>query len=433
MGINLLLLGSGGREHALAWKLAHSTATANLYCAPGNAGTESIATNIDFDIIDPSTVRQWSEEHAIDLVIVGPEDPLASGVGDELRAVGIPCLGPNKGAARIETSKIWAKHLMVKAGIPTAQYRVFEDENTALTYLAQVEYPAVIKADGLALGKGVMIADNFASAKKAVQNIMTDRMFGDAGSQILVEECLIGEELSAFAITDGQTFKMLPFARDYKRIADGDLGPNTGGMGSYSPVAIADEKLGKEVENSIFEPILRALAESGNVYQGFLFAGLMLTTDGIKVIEFNARLGDPETQVILPLFDGDFADIAYLAAVGKLKKAQFEIASGAACCVVMSSGGYPLDYKTGYPIHGLNHPHQNTLLFQAGMTTCNGQLVTNGGRVLSVVGLGDSLSQARTNAYASINNVSFKDAYHRKDIGTDNPARSRSKRKATQL
>ena len=322
---------------------------------------------------------------------------------------------------------------MVNAGIPTAHYRVFQDENTALSYLQKVEYPAVIKADGLALGKGVIIADNFAAAETAVRNIMTDRVFGDAGSQILVEECLIGEELSAFAIADGQTFKMLPFARDYKRIADGNLGPNTGGMGSYSPVAIADENLGKEIEKSIFEPILRALAESGNIYQGFLFAGLMLTTDGIKVIEFNARLGDPETQAILPLFDGDFADIAYLAAVGKLKKAQFQIASGAACCVVMSSGGYPLDYKTGYPVHGLDHPHRHTLLFQAGMTTCNGHLLTNGGRVLSVVGLGDSLNQARTNAYDYVKHVSFKDAYHRKDIGTANLARSRSKGKATQL
>ena len=208
MGINLLLLGSGGREHALAWKLLQSTTVENLYCAPGNAGTQSIATNIDFDITDPGVVRQWSEKHAIDLVVIGPEDPLASGVGDELRAVGIPCLGPNRGAAQIETSKIWAKNLMLQAGIPTAKFEVFQDENTALTYLAQVEYPAVIKADGLALGKGVMIVHDFESAEKAVRNIMTDRMFGDAGSQILVEECLVGEELSAFAITDGQTFKI---------------------------------------------------------------------------------------------------------------------------------------------------------------------------------------------------------------------------------
>ncbi len=393
---------------------------------PGNPGTASLATNVDLNAADPEAVRNWAEDNAIDLVVVGPENPLAAGVGDELRAAGIPCLGPDKGAARIESSKIWAKRLMVESGIPTAAFEVFQDADDAIDHLARIEYPAVVKADGLALGKGVVVARDFAAAEAAVRRIMTERVFGDAGDQILVEQCLVGQELSAFAIADGQTCRMLPFARDFKRIGDGDMGPNTGGMGSYSPVALLDEELGRTIAEEVFEPILRALDESGNPYLGFLFAGLMLTEDGVKVIEFNCRLGDPETQAILPLLDGDFADTVYLAANGRLPEANLSILSGSTCCVVLASEGYPADYDTGFPVEGLDDLGEDVLVFQAGTALRDGRLLTNGGRVLAVVGLGDDLADARDNAYGGLDSVSFEGAYYRADIGADDPVRMRS-------
>lgn len=417
MGIRLLVLGGGGREHTMVWKLAQSATIDDLFCAPGNPGTASLATNVELDPADPEAVRNWAEDNAIDLVVIGPEDPLAAGVGNELRAAGIPCLGPDKGAARIESSKIWAKRLMVESGVPTAAFEVFNDVDEAIEYLARIEYPAVVKADGLALGKGVVVARDFAAAEEAVRRMMTERVYGEAGAQILVEECLVGEELSAFAIADGEIFRMLPFARDYKQIGDGDLGPNTGGMGSYSPVALPDEAFGQTIERTVFEPILRALAESGNPYQGFLYAGLMLTAEGVKVIEFNARLGDPETQAILPLLGGDFADTAYLAARGRLAEANLEIISGSTCCVVMASEGYPADYETGFRIDGLSDVGDDLLIFQAGTSVRNEELVTSGGRVLAVVGLGDDLENARLRAYGALETVSFEGAYYRADIG----------------
>ena len=426
MGIRLLVLGGGGREHALVWKLVQSATIDDLFCAPGNPGTASLATNVDLNAADPEAVRNWAEDNAIDLVVVGPENPLAAGVGDELRAAGIPCLGPDKGAARIESSKIWAKRLMVESGIPTAAFEVFQDADDAIDHLARIEYPAVVKADGLALGKGVVVARDFAAAEAAVRRIMTERVFGDAGDQILVEQCLVGQELSAFAIADGQTCRMLPFARDFKRIGDGDMGPNTGGMGSYSPVALLDEELGRTIAEEVFEPILRALDESGNPYLGFLFAGLMLTEDGVKVIEFNCRLGDPETQAILPLLDGDFADTVYLAANGRLPEANLSILSGSTCCVVLASEGYPADYDTGFPVEGLDDLGEDVLVFQAGTALRDGRLLTNGGRVLAVVGLGDDLADARDNAYGGLDSVSFEGAYYRADIGADDPVRMRS-------
>ena len=426
MGIRLLVLGGGGREHALVWKLVQSATIDDLFCAPGNPGTASLATNVDLNAADPEAVRNWAEDNAIDLVVVGPENPLAAGVGDELRADGIPCLGPDKGAARIESSKIWAKRLMVESGIPTAAFEVFQDADDAIDHLARIEYPAVVKADGLALGKGVVVARDFAAAEAAVRRIMTERVFGDAGDQILVEQCLVGQELSAFAIADGQTCRMLPFARDFKRIGDGDMGPNTGGMGSYSPVALLDEELGRTIAEEVFEPILRALDESGNPYLGFLFAGLMLTEDGVKVIEFNCRLGDPETQAILPLLDGDFADTVYLAANGRLPEANLSILSGSTCCVVLASEGYPADYDTGFPVEGLDDLGEDVLVFQAGTALRDGRLLTNGGRVLAVVGLGDDLADARDNAYGGLDSVSFEGAYYRADIGADDPVGMRS-------
>ncbi len=422
MGIRVLVLGGGGREHTLVWKLAQSATIDDLFCAPGNPGTMTLATNVELNTSDPEEVRNWAEANAIDLVVIGPEDPLAAGVGNELRTAGIPCLGPDKGAARIESSKVWAKRLMVESGVPTAAFEWFVDVDEAIDYLARIEYPAVVKADGLALGKGVVVARDFAAAEAAVRSMMIERVFGEAGEQILVEECLVGEELSAFAIADGQTYRMLPFARDFKSIGDGDLGPNTGGMGSYSPVPLPNEEFEQTIAESIFEPILRALADSGNPYQGFLYAGLILTAKGVKVIEFNARLGDPETQAILPLLGGDFADIAYLAASGRLAEVNLEIISDSTCCVVMASEGYPADYDTGFTIEGLRDVGKDVLVFQAGTALRDEKLVTSGGRVLAVVGLGDDLEHARLRAYESLETVFFEGAYYRADIGAGRPS-----------
>lgn len=422
MGMRLLVLGGGGREHALVWKLSQSSTIDDLFCAPGNPGTATMATNVPINAADPIEVRTWAEHNAIDLVVVGPEDPLAAGVGDELREAGLLCLGPNKGAARIESSKVWAKNLMIESGVPTAAFEVFDDPESAIDYLARIEYPAVVKADGLALGKGVVVARGFDQAEAAVLAMMTDRRFGEAGTRILVEDCLVGQELSAFAITDGKTHLMLPFARDFKRLGDGDLGPNTGGMGSYSPVALQDDALRTVIEERIIQPTLQALAKSGHPYQGFLYAGLMITERGPEVIEFNCRLGDPETQAILPLLEGDLADAALLAAQGRLSEAHLGIASGSACCVVLASGGYPGEYEKGLPISGIDGVGPGALVFQAGTATDGDQLVTNGGRVLAVVGLGADLKESRANAYANIDTVVFDGAQHRADIAAHDPA-----------
>ncbi len=420
--MRLLVLGGGGREHALVWKLAQSPAVDDLFCAPGNPGTATLATNVPLNAADPVEVRVWAEENAIDLVVVGPEDPLAAGVGDELRRAGLLCLGPDKGAARIESSKVWAKNLLADNGIPTGAFEVFDDSHSAIDYLAQIEYPAVVKADGLALGKGVVVAREFAEAEAAVEGMMTDRVFGAAGNTILVEECLFGQELSAFAITDGKNHLMLPFARDFKRVGDGDVGPNTGGMGCYSPVALQDDALRQEIEEVVMQPTLQALAASGNPYVGFLYAGLMITADGPQVIEFNCRLGDPETQAIMPLLNGDLADAALLAAQGRLTEAHLDIAASSATCVVLASGGYPGGYDTGCPISGVADVGEDALVFQAGTALNGEELVTNGGRVLAVVGLGDDVSASRAAAYANLEMVDFDGAQHRGDIAAHDPA-----------
>ncbi len=421
--MNVLVLGGGGREHAISWKLSQSPSIDRLYCAPGNPGTALHATNVDTDVTDFESVAKFATAAEVDIVIVGPEDLLANGVVDTLNSAGIRCLGPLAAAARIESSKAWAKTLMAEAGVPTAAFEVSDRADKALEILEQSAFPVVVKADGLALGKGVTVARSLAEARQAVQSLMIDREFGDAGDSVVIEDCLVGQEISAFAISDGQSLKMLPFARDFKRVFDNDEGPNTGSMGCYSPVGIVDPELADEIEKTIMRPTLDTLASRGSPYVGFLYAGLMITDDGPRVVEFNCRLGDPEAQAILPLLDCDFAEVALLATEGRLQEAQLRIDDAATCCVVVASGGYPGKYTTGHPISGAAEANEVALIFHAGTAERDGTLETAGGRVLSVVGRGENLSEARGRAYEAIGNITFSGAYNRTDIAATDPER----------
>ena len=421
--MNVLVLGGGGREHALCWKLAQSPSLDRLYCAPGNPGTALHATNVEVDPADHESLTRFATSAEIDVVIVGPEDLLAGGVADALAAAGVKCLGPSAAAARIESSKSWANDLMAEAGIPSAAFEVADDPDSALEILDRSTFPIVVKADGLALGKGVTVARSLAEARQAVRSMMIERNFGGAGDRVVIEECLFGQEVSAFALTDGRSLKMLPFARDFKRVYDNDEGPNTGSMGCYSPVAMVDTALADEIEQIIMRPTLDALARRGAPYVGFLYAGLMITDSGPRVVEFNCRLGDPEAQAILPFLDCDFAEVALLAADSRLEEAQFQIGGGAVCCLVTASGGYPGKYTTGYPISGVDEAGELALLFHAGTAERNGNLLTAGGRVLWIAGQGANLRDARQRAYEAISKIAFKNSHHRTDIAATDPER----------
>ncbi len=421
--MNVLVLGGGGREHSICWKLSHSRSVDNLFCAPGNPGTAFHASNVETDVADFDSVANFATDAEIDVVIVGPEDLLANGVADALKEAGIRCLGPLAAAARIESSKAWAKNLMAEAGVPTAAFEVTDRADKAFEIVERSSFPVVVKADGLALGKGVTVAGSLAQARQAVQSLMVDRDFGDAGDSVIIEDCLFGQEVSAFAISDGRSLKMLPFARDFKRVFDDDDGPNTGSMGCYSPVAIVDPRLADEIETTIMRPTVDALARRGTPYVGFLYAGLMIGGDGPRVVEFNCRLGDPEAQAILPLLDCDFAEVALLAAEGRLDEAKLRIDEAASCCIVAASGGYPGKYRTGHRISGIAEANDVALVFQAGTAERDGILETSGGRVLSVVGRGKHLGEARTRAYEAIGKITFNGAHHRTDIAATDPER----------
>ena len=421
--MNVLVLGGGGREHAICWKLAQSPSLDRLYCAPGNPGTALHATNVEVDPADHGSLTSFAARANIDLVVVGPEDLLAGGVADALAAAGVRCLGPVAAASRIESSKSWANELMAEAGVPSAAFEVTDDPDSAFEILDRSNFPIVVKADGLAAGKGVTVAGSPEEARQAVQTMMIDRAFGDAGERVVIEECLVGQEVSAFALTGGKSLKMLPFARDFKRVNDNDEGPNTGSMGCYSPVAMVDPALADEIERTIMRPTLDALARRGTPYVGFLYAGLMITDDGPRVVEFNCRLGDPEAQVVLPLLDCDFAEVSLLAAESRLEEAQLHTADGAACCVVTASGGYPGKYTIGHPIEGIAEAEEIALVFHAGTAEQNGNLQTAGGRVLSVVGQGADLDGARQRAYEAIDKIAFANSHHRTDIAANDPER----------
>lgn len=421
--MRVLVVGGGGREHAIVWKLAQSPIVDEIFCAPGNPGTARLAENLSLRASDIQGLRDWSKSSGVELVIVGPEEPLAAGIADALQEDGIRCFGPSAAAARIESSKAWAKRLMVEAGIPTASFGTFEDAGAALEHLRRRPLPVVIKADGLTAGKGVTVAESRADAETAVRALMIDGEFGGAGRVTVIEDCLEGQELSAFALSDGRSLKMLPCARDFKRAYDGDAGPNTGSMGCYSPVGMADAGLIAEIEARVMRPALAALAEMGNAYVGFLYAGLMIADDGPRVLEFNCRLGDPEAQAILPLVDGDLAEACLLALEGQIEAAELGTGRGATCCVVMASGGYPGRYATGHAIGGLEDANSPALVFHAGTAERDGAIVTAGGRVLSVVGRGENLAAARRAAYDGVGRIEFKDAHYRTDIGALDPER----------
>ena len=412
--MNILVIGSGGREHALYWKLSESPQTEQIYAIPGNPGMGASAA-IALD--DHAAILRFVKEHEIGLVVVGPEVPLMNGLVDELEAAGIRTFGPRANAAEIEGSKSFAKDLMKKYGIPTARYEVFTAAEPARAYIRQEGAPIVVKADGLAAGKGVIVAMTEQEALDAVDAIMEDHSFGDAGARVVIEEFMEGEEASLLAFTDGTTIRPMISAQDHKRAYDGDRGPNTGGMGTYAPAPVMTPEMTERAVEEILKPTIAAMAKEGRVYRGCLYLGLMVTADGPKVVEFNARFGDPETQVVLPLLDSDLVAIMCACADGTLADVPIRWKDGAAVCVVLASGGYPGHYDKGQEIHGLADAEaMGALVFHAGTAMKDGKLVTNGGRVLGVVGRGADISSAVDAAYAAATKISFKDAYYRKDI-----------------
>ena len=412
--MNILVIGSGGREHALCWKLSESPQTEQIYAIPGNPGMGASAA-IALD--DHAAILRFVKEHEIGLVVVGPEVPLMNGLVDELEAAGIRAFGPRANAAEIEGSKSFAKDLMKKYGIPTARYEVFTAAEPARAYIRQEGAPIVVKADGLAAGKGVIVAMTEQEALDAVDAIMEDHSFGDAGARVVIEEFMEGEEASLLAFTDGTMIRPMISAQDHKRAYDGDRGPNTGGMGTYAPAPVMTPEMTERAVEEILKPTIAAMAKEGRVYRGCLYLGLMVTADGPKVVEFNARFGDPETQVVLPLLDSDLVAIMCACADGTLADVPIRWKDGAAVCVVLASGGYPGHYEKGQEIHGLADAEaMGALVFHAGTAMKDGKLVTNGGRVLGVVGRGADISSAVDAAYAAAAKISFKDAYYRKDI-----------------
>lgn len=420
--MNILVIGGGGREHAIVWKLAQSRKVGKLYCAPGNAGMEGLAECVPIAVLDFPAIIDFCQSHAIDRVLVAPDDPLALGLVDELEEAGIRAFGPCRAAARIEASKAYAKDLMCRYGIPTAQFQVFTDMEQALAALETSAYPVVVKADGLALGKGVVIAPDKTEAERAVRLMMAEHAFGKAGGTILLEEFLTGPELTVLAFSDGRTVKPMATSRDHKRALDGDLGPNTGGMGAISPGADLTPEQLADMQATIFQPTIDALLEEGAPFKGVIYFGLMLTPDGPKVIEYNARFGDPEAQTVLPLLKTDLVDVMDAVLDGRLDNLPVEYSSDCACCVVMASGGYPGPYRTGFPIAGLDQPgnqdQPNVLVFHAGTRRNEqGDVVTAGGRVLGVTALAPTLPEAIGRAYAAVARIHFQDAHYRKDIG----------------
>ncbi len=418
--LKVLVVGSGAREHAIAWRLTRSPRVGTLYAAPGNGGTATLCTNLEGSAEDPQGLARLAEDHAVDVTIVGPEQPLAAGVVDLFESRGLRAFGPTRAAAQIEASKSFARELMARNGVPSPDFQVFDDYGRAREFLSRHGGPVVVKADGLAAGKGVTVCRSPAQALEALSACMAIRSFGPAGDRVVVEECMEGREVSVFAFTDGTHLSSMVAACDYKRLSDGDDGPNTGGMGSYAPPELWSEGLEERVRREIMEPVLRALRESGAPYKGVLYAGLMLTETGPRVLEFNCRLGDPETQVILPLMRTDLLDVALACIDGGLDRMPIEWDRGACAGVVLASGGYPGAYRKGLPIHGLQDVDEDVLVFHAGTKRtgpeCDAPTVTDGGRVMTVVGRGPALAQARERAYDNVSRIHFDGLLYRRDI-----------------
>lgn len=416
--MKVLVVGGGGREHAIVRSLSKSPNVTELYCAPGNGGIAALAECVPIKATDTAAMVAWAKEHAIDFVVVAPDDPLALGLVDALETAGIPAFGPRANAAVIEASKVFSKQLMDKYHIPTAKYRSFTDLDAALAYIRQEGAPIVVKADGLALGKGVVVAQTVAEAEEAARSMLAEGRFGAAGAQVVVEECMTGPEVTVLCFVDGEHLSPMPSSRDHKRAFDGDRGPNTGGMGAVSPAPGYTPALAARCMEEIFRPTVAALKAEGRPFQGVLYFGLMLTPQGPKVVEYNARFGDPECQAVLSLLETDLLEILLACRAGTLDQLEIRWSERAACCLVLASGGYPGPYETGRPITGLEKAGAQAVVFHAG-TKRDGQgaVVTAGGRVLGVTATGKTLDEAIDLAYHSAEHIAFADMHYRTDIG----------------
>ncbi|WP_438448106.1 phosphoribosylamine--glycine ligase [Gorillibacterium sp. sgz5001074] len=414
--MRVLVIGRGGREHAIVWALKKSPKVKELYCAPGNGGIATLAECVPVSELDFEGISRFALDNSIDLVMVAPDDPLVAGLVDHLEEKGIPAYGPRKNAAIIEGSKVFTKDLMRKYSIPTAAYGSFETYEEALAYVREQGAPIVIKADGLAAGKGVIVAQTLEEAEKALREIMLDKVFGESGNCVVIEEFLTGQEMSLLSFVDGTTVRPMVPSQDHKQVFDNDKGPNTGGMGTYSPLPHIPESVVQEAIETIVKPTAEAMVKEGRPFRGVLYAGLMLTEKGPKTIEFNARFGDPETQVILPRLETDLLDIFLATINGRLADLELSWSDEAAVCVILASKGYPGTYPKGLPITGLENVSSDAMVFHAGTAVQDGVTVTNGGRVLGVVGKGKDIAEARDRAYAEASKISFDGVHYRTDI-----------------
>jgi phosphoribosylamine--glycine ligase len=418
--MNVLIIGSGGREHALAYKIHQSSNLEQLYLLPGNPGMNELGIHVEMNLRDFNSITKFCFDKKIELVVIGPEQPLVDGMADFLRENGINVFGPGKKAADIEAQKSFAKSLMVKYNIPTSRYVEFDSihKRQSFEYIKTQKYPLVVKADGLAAGKGVLICNSVSEAENAIKEIFIDKVFGEAGDKLIIEEFMSGEEASIFAITDGKEFICLPSAQDHKRIGDKDTGKNTGGMGAYSPAPVVTKDILAWVEEKIIAPTIKGMEKEGRKFVGCLYCGLMITPDGPKVVEFNCRFGDPETQVVLPVLEGDFLQLLYSASIGSLDKHAVRYSGGSAVCVVAASKGYPDAYEKGFEITGLDKVDKDIVVFHAGTKATNDKVVTNGGRVLGVTSITNemNLKLAKQKAYAALDKIHFDGIYFRKDI-----------------
>ncbi len=416
--MNVLLVGGGGREHAIAWKLKQSKKMTRLYIAPGNPGTAKIGTNVDISDTDLDGIVQFARNQQIDFAVIGPEDPLSAGLVDRLAAAGIRAFGPSKEAAQLEADKSFAKHIMRANSIPTAESRVFSDYEDAKAYIASRDEPVVIKASGLAKGKGVFVCEDPADGILAAEKIMVNRIFGSAGAKIIVEDKLLGQEVSILAFVDGRNIYVMESAQDHKPIGEGDTGPNTGGMGAYSPAPIVTDALMDQIIREILVPTVDGMNRNDTPYKGVLYAGLMITQGGPRVLEYNARFGDPETQPILMRMKGDLLEVMEAVCDGRLSEVEIQWDQRPAVCVVMASGGYPDAYEKGKKISGLDEAARmkDVMVFQAGTAYKDGHLVTAGGRALNVTAIGDTIAQAKARAYEAVDQIHFDGAYYRRDI-----------------
>ena len=417
--MKILIVGGGGREHAIAWKILKSSKVGKLYCAPGNAGIGEIAECVDIPVTKHEELADFALSEGIDLTVIGPDDPLAAGIVDVFESRGLKVFGPRKNAAIIESSKVFSKNLMKKYGIPTAAYETFDCPDKAMEYLRTSKFPIVIKADGLALGKGVIICNDFEEAEKAVKSIMIDKQFGMSGNKVVIEEFITGPEVSTLAFCDGTHILPMTSAQDHKRAKDNDMGLNTGGMGTFSPSPFYTEKIDDFCRRYIYQPAIDAMKAEGRDFVGILFVGLMLTGDGPKVLEFNARFGDPEAQVVLPRLKNDLVEVMEACIEGRLDEINLEFEDNAAVCVILASDGYPEHYEKGFEIQGLDSflDKEDYFIFHAATKKDNERILTNGGRVLGVTAIGKSLKEARAKAYEGTEKIYFKNKYMRTDIG----------------